>query len=377
MGVSLATLLACGRPQSVDDAAAGGTPQAMSVSVLSVKAQDVPVVIGALGQAEGSREVEVRARVSGLLEQQLYQEGEHVRAGVPLFRIERAPLEIARAQASALLAQEAARFEQARREADRLQGLAQQQAISQREHDNARASQEVLQASLQLAQTRVREAELNLSHTAVNAPIAGRSGRAQKSVGSLVGPGSDSLLTTIVQIDPIRVRFALSPQELQQLQHLPPAQRQQVAVRLLDAQGRPLPRTGRLDFTASTIDPRLGTVALRAEFSNAESDILPGQLVQVQLLLGTRSAFLVPQAAVVQGEREHMVWTVRDGRATPAPVRLGDWVGPDWAVHGGLKSGDQVIVDSLLKLRPGLPVTPRTQAAPRLAASATPGPATH
>lgn len=370
-GTALAMLLGCDKPQEEGAATPAATPQALAASVLVVQPQEVPMTIDALGQAEGSREVEVRARVSGLLEQQLYQEGEPVKAGAPLFRIERAALEITRAQASALLAQEAARLEQARRETARLQGLAQEQAISQREHDNARSAQAVLQASLQLAQARVREAELNLSYTVVNAPIAGLSGRAHKSVGSLVGPGSDSLLTKIVQIDPIRVRFALSPQELQQLQRLPPVRRRDVTVQILDADGQPLPRRGRLGFSGSTIDAELGTVALRAEFPNAEADLLPGQLVHVQLLLGTRSAFLVPQAAVVQSEHGHTVWTLRHGRATPAPVQLGEWVGTDWVVHGGLKKGDQVIVDSLLKVRPGLPVTPRA------AAGAAPGPATH
>lgn len=372
-GLALMMLLACGERRTDGATPPEDPPQPLPVSVLTVQPQDVPVSIEALGQAEGSREVEVRARVGGLLEQQLYQEGEPVRAGAPLFRIERAPLEIARAQAGALLAQEAARLEQAGREAERLQSLAQEHAISRREHDNAKSAQAVLQASLQLAQARVREADLNLSHTVVNAPIGGLTGRAQKSVGSLVGPGNDSLLTTIVQIDPIRVRFALSPQELQRVRQLSPAQRRQVVVQLLDAQGQPLPRGGRLDFSGSTADARLGTVALRAAFPNAEADILPGQLVQVRLLLGTRSALLVPQAAVVQGEREHKVWAVRDGRAAPVPVQLGDWVGSNWAVHAGLQAGDQVIVDGLLKLRAGMPVAPRAVSAAGVPAS----PATH
>lgn len=386
LGVSvLATsalwLAACGPQQSGGPGGgapgapggAGGPPPAMPVAVKAVEQQQVPVTIEAVGQAEGSREVEVRARVSGLIERQLYQEGERVKAGAPLFVIERAPYEIALAQARAALAQETARAEQARHEAKRLAPLAQAQAISQREYDEAVATQRALEASLQLAQARVREAELNLSYTTVNAPIAGITGRAQKSLGSLVAPGADSLLTTVVQTDPVWVRFSFSSEEQERLQRMDAAQRRQAQVRLLDAKGQPLPVTGRLNFAGSTVDPRLGTIALRAEFPNPKLEILPGQFVRAQVVLGAQPGFLVPQAAVMQGEQGRMVWTVREGKATPTPVEVGGWAGADWIVRSGLQAGDQVIVNNLMKLRPGAPVAPQAAAAP--AAASAPAPA--
>ncbi|WP_119153405.1 efflux RND transporter periplasmic adaptor subunit [Caldimonas tepidiphila] len=384
--IALAALLAvaaCGQQQDAaaqgaagGPGGAGGPPPAMPVAVQEVRQQAVPVTIEAVGQAEGSKEVEVRARVSGLIERQLYQEGERVKAGAPLFQIERAPFEIALAQARAALAQETARAEQARREAQRLAPLAQAQAISQREHDEAVATQRALEASLQAAQARVREAELNLSYTLVNAPIAGITGRAQKSQGSLVSPGSDSLLTTVSQTDPIWVRFSFSTEEQERLQRMDAAQRRQASVRLLDANGQPIPdAVGRLNFSGSTVDPRLGTVALRAEFPNPRLEILPGQFVRAQVVLGAQPAVLVPQAAVMQGEQGRMVWTVRDGKATPTPVQVGGWVGQDWAIRGGLKEGDQVIVNNLMKLRPGAPVAPQAAGAAGAPAGAASAPA--
>lgn len=342
----------------------------MPVSVRSVKLESVPLTLEAVGQAEGSKEVEVRARVSGLIERQLYQEGERVKAGAPLYQIERAPFEIALQQARANLGQQTAQLEQARREAQRLKPLAEQQAVSQREYDDATSGLRLAEAAVAAAQAQVREAELNLSYTSVTAPIAGISGRSQKSQGSLVSPGTDSLLTTVTQTDPIWVRFAFSEAEQSQLRDARQAQ-----VRLLDANGKPLAAQGRLNFAGSTVDARVGTVQLRAEFPNADLAVLPGQFVRAQVVAGQVQGFLVPKAAVMQTDKGTLVWTVRDGKATPAPVEVGNWVGSDWVVRKGLNEGDQVIVDNLMKLRPGAPVKPQAAgaapgAAPASAASA-------
>lgn len=344
----------------------GGPPPAMPVAVRTISLQAVPVLIEAVGQAEGSKDVEVRARIGGLVERQLYKEGERLRAGAPMFTIERAPFEIALAQARAVVAQEQVRLEQVRREAARLQPLAAMQAIPQREADDAASALKQAEAALATAQLRIREAELNLSYTQVVAPIAGLSGRAEKSVGSLVGP-ADGLLARITQTDPIWVRFAFSEDELAQLRRGKPG-----PVRLLDAEGRALPVRGRLDFTGSSVDPRLGTVQLRAELPNPGLTLLPGQFVRAQVQTGEQRAALVPQSAVMTGGQGRSVWTVQDGKAVSTPVEVGGWYGADWIVKSGLKDGDQVIVDNLIKLRPGAPVAakPATPAAPAAAASA-------
>ncbi|MCW7539584.1 efflux RND transporter periplasmic adaptor subunit [Aquabacterium sp. A7-Y] len=367
--MSAILMSACGdKPQAEGHGGApGGAMPAMPVSVRNVKLQAVPVTLEAVGQAEGSKEVEVRARVSGLIERQLYQEGERVKAGAALYQIERAPFEIALQQARANLGQQNAQLEQARREAQRLKPLAEQQAVSQREYDDAATSVRLAEAAVAQAQAQVREAELNLSYTAVTAPITGISGRSQKSQGSLVTPGSDSLLTSITQTDPIWVRFSFSEAEQSQLRGARKAE-----VRLLDAGGKPVAAQGKLNFAGSTVDPRIGTVQLRAEFPNPGLDVLPGQFVRAQVVAGEQQAFLVPRAAVMQTDQGTLVWTVRDGKAAPAPVEVAGWSGGDWVVRKGLKEGDQVILDNLMKLRPGAPVSPQAAgaAAPGAAASA-------
>ena len=368
---ALLALSACGPAQPPAGSAPGGTPPPMPVSVRTVTQQTVPLLIDAVGQAEGSKDVEVHARVTGLLERQLYAEGDRLRAGAPMFAIERAPFEIALAQAKAALAQEQSRLDQARREAARLKPLAEMQAIAQREADDAATNLRNAEASTAAAVARVRDAELNLSYTAVAAPIAGISGRAEKSQGSLVSP-ADGLLTRITQADPVWVRFAFSEGELAQLKA---GSRSGAAVRLFASDGQPLGVAGRLNFTGSTVDARLGTIQLRAEFANPDLAVLPGQFVKAKVQAGQQRAWLVPQAAVASGEQGKIVWTVQDGKAVPTPVELGNWVGSDWAVRKGLKDGDQVITDNLLKLRPGAAVQAQAASAPAAAPAPASAPA--
>ena len=177
----------------------------------------MPLTIEVPGQAEGSREVEVRVRVQGNIDRKLFDEGEAVKAGAPMYQIDRAPLDIALAQARAQLAQEQARFDDARREETRLKPLAARQAISRREYDSAVATRRTSEAARAAAQSRVRDAELNLSYSTVRAPIDGITGRSLNSEGSLVSPGTEGLLTTISTVDPIWVRFALSEVQNQKL----------------------------------------------------------------------------------------------------------------------------------------------------------------
>ena len=346
----------------------------MPVQVERAELKRVPIVLEAVGQAQGSREVEVRARVSGILEKRLYEEGAPVSAGAVLFRIDPAPYELTVRQARAALMQEQAKVEQARREAKRLQGLAEQRAISQKEFQDATSAAEFAAASLAGAEARVAEAQLNLSYTVVRAPISGITGSAARSEGSLVSAGSDtSLLTTLVQVDPIWVQFSLADAELSRVRG---AQRRAV-VKLLNPDGSIAADKGRLIFTATAVDPKLGTVPLRAEFVNPGTRWLPGQFVRVHVEAGEQKAFLVPHSAVVQTEQARLVWLVGpDGKAQMRPVQTAGWIGSRWVVTGGLKPGEQIIVDNVIKLRPGAPVQPRgaNGAAPG-AAPAPPNPA--
>jgi len=358
--VALVLLLAgCGEGRT-NAAAAASTAAAVPAQVLRVEPQRVPITVESVGQVEGSKEVEVRARVTGILLKRSYKEGDMVSAGTPMFKIDPAPFEIALAQAKAQLAQEQARNDQATRESARLKQLAEQKAISQKEYDDARSNLKLSSATIQAAQANVRQAELNLSYTSVAAPVSGVSGRAVRSEGSLITAGADSLLTSISQVDPIWVRFSLSESDLAKLPQRRLARGSQAEVNLILPDGTRYPGKGRLNFAATQIDTRLGTQQLRAEFDNAKGQLLPGQFVRAQLVAGQReNVFLVPQTAVMEAEAGYMLFVLDKGnKAALRPVQLGDWVGSNWMVLGGLVAGDRVIVDNLLKLRPGVPVSP-------------------
>ena len=344
----------------------GATPAtapsaAVPARVVDMAPRSVPIVVEGVGQVEGSKEVEVRARVAGTLKRTLYKEGDVVKAGATLFQIDPEPFEIALAQARSQLASEAARGEQTRREAARLKDLVAQRAISQKEFDDASTNSKLTDASLKAAEARVREAELNLSYTTVNAPVGGITGRAQHSDGSLISTsGADGLLTTISQADPIWVRFSLSESDLAKLPGGRLNRNANPEIRLVMPDGSNYPVKGRLNFTASQVDPKLATLQLRAEFPNANAGLLPGQFVRVQLVAGNRDGvFLVPQTAVTQTETGYLVFVLdAEGKAQLRTVKVGDWVGKDWTVLEGLKAGDKVVVDNLQKLRPGSAVAP-------------------
>jgi membrane fusion protein (multidrug efflux system) len=378
VALAVAGLAGCGKKPDAAPApvaAAGGPPPALPVSVVKVSPQRVPNVIEAVGQTEGSKDVEVRARVSGIVEKTLYAEGDRVKTGAVLFQIERAPFENALAQAKAALAQtkaslgqERAKLEQVRREAARLKPLVEQRAISQREYDDATTALKTgdtliaaAEARISDSEARVRDAELNLSYTKVTAPIGGVTGRALRSTGSLVTAGNDSaLLTTISQPDPSGVRFSVAEADYHQLRNAGKTE-----VRIVLGDGSVYPVTGRLNFTSSTVDARLGTIQLRAEFGNPSLALLPGQFVRVRLYAGETEGALVPQVAIVQNDQGRFVWVAGvDGKASLKPVEGSSWVGRDWLITKGIAPGDQVIVDNLLKLRPGAPVAPKEAAAP-------------
>lgn len=352
--VIAATLSAC------SDSKPAGPPTMgpMPVTVLEVQPQKIPTSIEIMAQTEGARETEVRARVGGILLKRLYQEGETVKAGQALFQIDRSSYEIALSEARA-------KADQASREMNRLKSLIESKAISQKEYDDAASNNAIAQAAL-------RQAELNLAWTTVTAPVAGTTGRAAKSEGNLLTVGSDSLLTSIYQLNPMWVRFSLGESDLAKFPGGRISAKNITGIQLLMANGSIYSQPGKLNFLASNIDTTLGTQALRAEFSNPDNQLLPGQFVRIRLLTGERDGvFLVPQSAVMQTEQGALVMLVGEGdKVTPRPIQAGEWLGKDWVVLGGLKAGDKVIIDNLMKLRPGAPVAPHPPAVPGAPATA-------
>jgi membrane fusion protein (multidrug efflux system) len=346
-------------------AAPAAAPGPVPARVIEVAPRSVPIVIEGVGQVEGSKEVEVRARVTGTLKRTLYREGDVVPAGTPLFQIDPEPFEIALAEARSQLAQASARSEQSKREQDRLKDMVAARAISQKEFDDAGTTSKLSDGAMRVAEARLRQAELDLSYTTVTAPVGGITGRALRSDGSLISAtGPDGLLTTLAQVDPVWVRFSLSESDIAKFPGGRFNRNANPEIRLVLPDGTTFPGKGHLNFAATQIDPRLATLQLRAEFSNAGTALLPGQFVRVQLVAGKRDdVFLVPQTAVTQTETGYLVFVLdAQGKANLKPVKVGDWVGRDWTILEGLKPGDKVVVDNLQKLRPGSMVSPVTAA---------------
>lgn len=353
------TLVGCGKQEQASNASSS---MAMPVAVITVKSTSVPITAEAVAQTEGAKEVEIRPRVSGILVKRTYSEGAAVKAGQSMFLIDPVPYQIALQQARANLAAQQARFEQSVREEKRLQGLLESQSISQREYDNALTDKSTAQANLQQAQAKLRESELNLSYTNVTSPLSGVSGRFQFSEGALVSANT-SLLTTVVQTSPIWVRFSFSDSEIALLGgRLSESTVKSVTLTLPD--GSQYAEKGKLNFSASQIDPKLGTQQLRASFDNHDHRLLPGQFVRAKITTGMRNGiFLVPQTAVLSGEQGKFVFVAekaKDGKviANVRPIQEGGWYGNDWIVLNGLNQEDLVIVDNLIKIRPGAPVNP-------------------
>lgn len=360
---------ACGQQKQEPSAAMPALP----VSVVEVQPTSVPIRAEAVAQTEGAKEVEVRPRVGGILLKKLFQEGEPIKTGQVMFQIDPVPFQIAVQQAEAQLAQQKARIVQTQREADRLKGLLDTLSISQREYDNAVSDNAVATATLLQYEALLREAKLNLSYTSVIAPTSGIAGRFQFSEGALVSANT-SLLTTIVQLSPIWVRFSLSDSELSALGGQLTSQNVK-NIQLVLSDGTEFPESGKLNFSASEIDPALGTQQLRAVFENGSRSLLPGQFVRARVTTGTRDGvFVIPQTAVLTGDQGKFVYVAEkdaSGKEVAAvrPIQEGGWEGKNWVILAGLKAGDKLIVDNLIKIRPGAPVASHPFGAPPAAAN--------
>jgi membrane fusion protein, multidrug efflux system len=374
-------LTSCGQgsdPQAVKapgaspGAVAAAVPPAPEVSVITVLAANLPVELEFAGQTVGSRETEVRARVNGILQKRLYEEGSAVRAGAPLFQIDPATFQNQMASADAAVSVADAKVKQTRRDQARLEPLIAEKAISQKEYDDSRAALELAEATLRQAQVHAKEARLNLSYTKVLAPISGVTGVVSKSDGSLIS-SSDTLLTTIVQTDPMYVHFSMPEADLLRLnrqvntgQLMVPGKRAtngslgfNVGVKLAD--GSTHPRSGKLNFASEKVNPQTGSIEVRAEIANPDASLKPGQYVRVQLSGGTRSDVLsVPQRAVIDSPFGKIVFVVSpENKLEPRPVELDGWSQGNWIITKGIKSGERVLVEGFIKAnQPGMTVKP-------------------
>jgi len=351
-------------------AACGGEPSAppqfppVEVGVVDVEPRALELALEYPAQLKGVREVEVRARVSGILLERRYEEGAHVEAGEVLFRIDPDPFRAEVARARATLAVEEANFNQASRERDRIVPLYEQKLASLRDRDNALAAFESSEAGVAAARAALRTADLNLSYTEVRAPIAGSTSREVRSEGSLVTAGSDSsLLTYIVQADRLYVDLAVADTDADLVRTALESNHDgHVGIRITDAQGRTIGEMGKIEFVSPRVDDATGTVAIRAVLENP-GGIVPGRIVRAHVEgVSIDNALVIPKRAVMHGAQGTYVWTVdAAGNPVPTPVELGALAGNEVAVTSGLTSGARVIVDGLMKIRPGQPVSAVTE----------------
>jgi membrane fusion protein (multidrug efflux system) len=346
-------------------AACGGQPDAppafppVEVGVVDVQPRALELQLEYPGQLKGVREVEVRARVSGILLERRYNEGERVQAGELLFRIDPEPFQAAVARARAEVGVQEANLGQARRERDRTVPLYEQKLASLRERDTALATFESAEAAVAAARAALRTAELELSYTEVRAPIAGLTSREVRSEGSLVTAGAESsLLTYIVQADRLYVDLSVADTDADLVRTAlanDPGGR--VGVQVTDAQGQLIGAMGEIEFVSPRVDDATGTVAIRAVLDNP-GGIVPGRIVRAHVEgVTVPNALVIPKRAVMHGAQGAYVWTVDgDGQPAPAPVELGAPAGNDVVVTAGLTAGARVVVDGTLKIRPGQPV---------------------
>lgn len=342
--VAAMSLAACG--QGGQPGAAGKPPApAPEVGVVSVTKGSTLLTQDLPGRVQAVRSAQIRARVEGVLEKRLFAEGSDVKAGSRLFHIDartyRAAAEAARADLAL-----------AKVNVERYRPLLEQKAVSQQEFD-------VMQAKLKQAEAALALAELDLENASVPAPISGRIGRALVTEGALVGKGEATLLATIEQLDPIQVVFTESSSDLfrlrQALKKGRVSRASQAQVDLVLEDGSLYPRRGKLDFSAMAVDPETGSVSLRAEFPNPGRELLPGSFVRIRFPQALfEDGIRLPQRAVLSGPQGQFVLTVgADGKVLPRPVKTGTMVGNDWLITEGLDGGEQVVVDGVMKARPG------------------------
>jgi RND family efflux transporter MFP subunit len=399
-------------------------PKAPAVTVVAVAQRAVPVYGQYVGQTEAIRTVEIRARVEGFLERQVVPDGADVKAGDILFVIDPRPFEAALRQAQANVARDSAQLSQTeaaliQREADvqqaqanlerdlaqlenartqerRYRTLLQQELVAREQYDQFRTNMTALEATVQadraafenaraaLAAARatienaraviradeaaVDSARLQLGYTTIRSPLDGRMGRAEVRVGSLVGRSDSTLIATVSTLDPMYVNFSVSEREALQVWRRRQAEMQArpgasgITITLSDDTA--YAHAGRLDFVDRAVDPRTGTLALRAAFSNPERLLRPGQYVRLSALLEERAgALLVPQAAVQESQGSASLFVVgRDQTVQARTVRLGPRVGTLWVVEDGVRPGEQVVVKGLQQVRAGMRVEPTLDA---------------
>ncbi len=347
------------------------------VSVIKVEPRDVPVTFEYVAHTQSSQQVEVRARVSGFLDKRTYTEGAIVKEGDVLFLMDKKPFQAQLDAMQGALGQQQARLQTARANLARIRPLAAQNAVSQKDLDDAIGVEQAAAAAVDTARADVITAQLNLSYCTIASPVTGITGAAMQQDGAYISPIS-SQLTTVAVLSPIWVNFSLSENEFKRYRtqvasgQLRPPKGSDYIIEVVLVDGSIFPFTGRITFAAPSYDPQTGTFLIRASVNNPEGVLRPNQYVRARMKGAVRpNAILVPQRAVQQGAKGHFLWLVtKEGKSELRPVIIGDWSGDDIFITQGLQAGDQVVVDGGLTLSPGISVTAKPLGATQKPAAA-------
>ncbi len=355
---SLALLAGCGK----DDKKDAARPP-IEVTALAVAARDVPISSVYVAQTQSSQAVNISARVSGFLDKRVYTEGAVVKAGQVLFRMDQKPFQAQVDAAAAALQRNQAALDVAQANLARTKPLAQQNALSQKDLDDAQGQYEQSAAAVAQSKAQLESAKLDLSYTTIASPVDGVSSFAAVADGTYVN-AQNSQLTTVSVLTPMWINFSISENEMERIRsqvqkglvRLPDGNQFAVEIELVD--GSLFPYKGKITFADPSYNSQTGTFLIRASVDNPRGVLRPNQYVRTRLQGAIRpNAILVPQRTVQQGAKGHFVWVVnKESKAELRPVVVGDWHGDNWFITQGLAAGDRVVVDGALRLAPDAPV---------------------
>jgi len=355
--IMVASLAGCGKEESIEQVG-------IEVTVVKVTPKDSPVSIEFVGKTQSSRRVEIRSRVEGFLEKRLYTEGSLVEEGQALFQMDQKPFQAQLDAANAELAEQKARLRTATANLKRVKPLAAQNALPQKELDDSEGAYRSARASVEAAQAKVVQAELDLGYTTIVSPVTGLSSFAKQREGAYIGIGTDSLLTYVAQMEPMWVEFSVSENQILRARKdekkglilMPEEGDFEVEIMLAD--GSVYSHTGHITFADAALSEETGTFLMRAEMPNPERLLRPGQFVRARLKGAIRpNAIVLPQRAVQQGAKGSFVWVVDEkGQAEFRPIKVGAWHEDQWYIDEGLQGGENVVVEGALRLRAGAPV---------------------
>ena len=374
----LALLLAagCGKEQKA------APPPPPAVEVMDVIRKDVPIYTEWVGTTDGIVNATIQAQVTGYLMKQNYREGELVHKGQVLFEIDPRTFQAAVDAATGSLAQAEARWETAKANLRRVRPLAEKNAVSQKDLDDATGTEQSTRAAVESAKAQLDTARLNLEFTRVASPVDGIAGIAKAQVGNLVGPGQIQELTAVSTVDPIKAYIAVSEQEYmkfrrKQGEKTAENSAEAIPLELILADGTVYPHKGRFSLADRQVDVKTGTMRIGALFPNPGNLLRPGQFALVRATMETKKgALLVPQRAVTEVQGKFLVAVVGSDNAVELrPVTPAQRVGSLWVIDQGLKPGERVVVEGVQKVKTGVRVAPTQAAAEGEAKPATPPPA--